>query len=105
MRKFIVGVAFGLASFGANAGWPILPAGEVICDKWSAAMEQAHYFMQGIDELADKKSCGRLKADTEYAVIGSAFIRNEEGKAVKDIPLIRVRKNKIKAFYIPRDAK
>ena len=103
MRKLIVGVAFGLASFGANAGWPVLPAGEVICDKWSAAMEQAHYFLQGIDELADKNSCGRLKADTEYAEIGSALIRDEKGSVVKGIPLIRIKKNKLKAYYIPRE--
>lgn len=105
MKKLMAGVVFGLTSFGANADWPILPAGEVICDNWTAAMEQAHYFMQGIDELADKKSCGRLKADTEYAVIGSTFIRNKEGKAVKGIPLIRIKKNKMKAFYIPREEK
>lgn len=103
MRKFILGVTLGLSSFGAYAGWPVLPAGEVVCDKWSAAMEQAHYFLQGINELADKKSCGRLKADTEYAEIGSAFIRDENGAVVKGIPLIRVRKNKLKAYYIPRE--
>lgn len=105
MRRLITGITFGLASFGANAGWPVLPAGEVICDNWSAAMEQAHYFMQGIDDLADKKSCGRLKSDTEYAEIGSAFIRDEEGKVVKGIPMIRIKKNKLKAFYIPREKK
>lgn len=105
MKKLIVGVVLGFLSCQASADWPVLPAGEVICDKWASAMEQAHYFMQGIDELADEKSCGRLKADTEYAEIGSAFIRDEEGKVVKGIPMIRIRKNKLKAFYIPRENK
>lgn len=100
-----LGVVLALASFAAQAGWPVLPAGEVVCDNWSAALEQAHYFMQGIDDLADKKACGHLKADTEYAVIGSAFIRDENGKALKGIPMIRVRKNNMKAYYIPRDEK
>lgn len=105
MKRIIVGLMFGLNSLIANADWPILPAGEVICDNWSSAMEQAHYFMQGIDELADKKSCGRLKADTEYVVIGASFIRDEEGNAVKGIPSIRIKKNSMKAFHIPRGEK
>lgn len=66
-------------------------------------MEQAHYFMQGIDELADSKHCGRLKADTEYASIGAEFIRSAGGSAVKSISLIRIRKNKLQAYYVPKD--
>jgi hypothetical protein len=87
------------------AAWPILPAGEVICDAWAPAMEQAHYFHQGIDELVKSKSCGRLRADTEYAVIGSEFIRDQAGRAVMKIPLIRIRKNGAVAYHVPGGVK
>lgn len=92
-----------LVSAQALADWPVLPKGEVVCDTLTSAMEQAHYFMQGIDELADSKHCGRLKADTEYASIGAQFIRSASGSAVKSISLIRIRKNKLQAYYVPKD--
>ena len=86
------------------AAWPVLPAGEVICDAWAPAMEQAQYFLQGIDELVKSKSCGRLKADTEYAVIGTEFIRDGNGKPVKAIPLIRIRKNGAIAYHVSKES-
>lgn len=87
----------------ALADWPVLAKGAVVCDTLTSAMEQAHYFMQGIDELADSKHCGRLKADTEFASIGAQFIRSASGSAVKSISLIRIRKNKLQAYYVPKD--
>ena len=87
----------------ALAEWPVLAKGAVVCDTLTSAMEQAHYFMQGIDELADSKHCGRLKADTEYASIGAQFIRSASGSAVESISLIRIRKNKLQAYYVPKD--
>ena len=99
-------VCFSLAAYSisihALADWPILPKGEVVCDTLTSAMEQAHYFMEGIDELADSKHCGRLKADTDYVSIGAQFIRNSDGSVAKSISLIRIRKNKLQAYYVPR---
>lgn len=107
MKRLIGNVCGGLAlcclSTLAFADWPVLAKGEVICDTLPAAMEQAHYFMQGIDELADEKHCGRLKTETEYASIGAQFIRSSSGSAVKSIAVIRIRKNKLQAYYVPRD--
>lgn len=103
MKKAFAGCVLWAISVAANAGWPVLSKGEVICDNWSDAMEQAHYFMQGIDELVNEKSCGRLKADTEYAVIGAQFVRDVNGVAVKSISMIRIRKNKLEAYHIPKE--
>lgn len=101
--KICVSLVACFVSAQALADWPVLAKGSVVCDTLTSAMEQAHYFMQGIDELADSKHCGRLKADTEYASIGAQFIRSADGSAVKSISLIRIRKNKLQAYYIPED--
>lgn len=101
--KICVSLVACFVSAQALADWPVLAKGAVVCDTLTSAMEQAHYFMQGIDELADSKHCGRLKADTEYASIGAQFIRSADGSAVKSISLIRIRKNKLQAYYIPED--
>ena len=103
VRKVCSAIALCCAPHLALADWPILGKGEVVCDTLTSAMEQAHYFMQGIDELADSKHCGRLKADTEYAAIGAQFIRSASGSALKSISLIRIRKNKLQAYYVPKD--
>ncbi|MFG3502931.1 hypothetical protein ACGFZ7_17515 [Pseudomonas sp. NPDC047963] len=103
MKKTFAACLLCVVSVTANAAWPVLSKGEVICDNWSDAMDQAHYFMQGIDEIVNNNTCGRVKSDTEYVAIGAQFIRDANGVAVKSISIIRIRKNKIQAFHVPKD--
>jgi len=89
----------------ADAAWPVLPKGEVICKSAEAAFEQAHFYAQGIDdELADSKACGYLKADTEYVQIGGITMKDPGGNVVKFIPLIRIRKNKVEVFHVSKES-
>lgn len=93
-----------LAPF-ANAAWPVLHKGEVICKTSESAFEQAHFYAQGIDdELADSKNCGYLKADTEYAQIGGITMKDPDGDVVKFIPLVRIRKNKVEVFHVSKES-